>query len=149
MPSAESSTEDELPPSPSPDRVGNSLWCTCGKCVPMPTAEECLCCREVNEAVQKQRSGCITRNEYFEILCLDTEVLQVSYCYVRESDDYAVIRNSEVNKKFRYVAYRQLTRWLWGPLGKHCRKVLPACAVHAIRDNFPSELYKGFRLPDV
>ncbi|XP_064488426.1 uncharacterized protein LOC135400523 [Ornithodoros turicata] len=51
-----------------------------------------------NEALLKERSGCITRNQYFEILCLDTGVLQVYYCYVRENDDHALIRNSEVNK---------------------------------------------------
>lgn len=64
----------------------------------MPTAEESLCCREVNEVVLKLRACCITLHEYFEILCLDTEVLRVSYCYVRESNDYVAIRNSEVNK---------------------------------------------------
>ena len=40
--------------------------------------------------------------------------------------------------RYRYTAYRQLTRFVWGYLGKEIRVILPACAVTEIRKNFPS-----------
>jgi len=27
-------------------------WCSCGKCIRMPTRKECLCCRELNGVVE-------------------------------------------------------------------------------------------------
>ena len=41
------------------------------------------------------------------------------------------------------MAYRQLTSWCWGWLGKNVRVVLPSCAVTAIRTKFPSASYAG------
>ncbi|XP_064462653.1 P2X purinoceptor 7-like [Ornithodoros turicata] len=122
--SSSSDISESPPSSPGSDRAGNADWCSCGKCKPMDTADE--------------------YNEYFEILCLDTEVLRVSFTYIRDTEEYGNIRDIAVNKKFRYIAYRQFTWWIWGGLGKHHRKILPACVVHAIRDAFPSDVYKGF-----
>ena len=52
-------------------------------------------------------------------------------------------------RKYRYIAYRQLTRWCWGWLGRNIRVILPACAVKKIRDTFPSHNYTGFNLPNI
>ncbi|XP_064479573.1 P2X purinoceptor 7-like [Ornithodoros turicata] len=142
--SSSSDIPESPPSSPGSDRAGNADWCSCAKCKPMDTADECLCCREVENVCKKQTVNCITDNEYFEILCLDTEVLRVSFTYIRDTEEYGNTRDIAVNKKFRYIAYRQFTRWIWGGLGKHHRKILPACVVYAIRDAFPSDVYKGF-----
>lgn len=48
---------------------------------------------------------------------------------------------------YRYIAYRRFTRWMYGLLGRKQRKVIPSCAVMAIRDRFPSEEYCGFKYP--
>ena len=40
-------------------------------------------------------------------------------------------------KKWRYTAYRQLSRFLHGVVGQGNRRVHPACAVSAIRVAFP------------
>ena len=38
--------DDEVEePQPAP-RTGQDWWCGCGKCTPMPTEKECLCCQE-------------------------------------------------------------------------------------------------------
>ncbi|KAG0718209.1 hypothetical protein GWK47_052872 [Chionoecetes opilio] len=52
-------------------------------------------------------------------------------------------------KRYRYVAYRQFVRWIWRYLGRKIRVVIPACAVSAIRKEFDSDSYKGFKLPDI
>ncbi|KAL1481400.1 hypothetical protein MTO96_034491 [Rhipicephalus appendiculatus] len=49
--------------------------------------------------------------------------------------------------KYRFLAYRFFTRWIWKRLGRHNRVVLPACVVTAIRKQFPSADYVGFRYP--
>ena len=36
-------------------------------------------------------------------------------------------------RKYRYTAYRQMTQWWWGWLGREVRVELPACAVTKIR----------------
>ena len=48
---------------------------------------------------------------------------------------------------YRHIAYRRFPRWVYGLLGKRIRKVIPFCAVVAIREAFPSEEYCGFRYP--
>ncbi|XP_037528678.2 uncharacterized protein LOC119405926 [Rhipicephalus sanguineus] len=62
---------------PEPDRLGNTRWCTCGQCVPMPTTLESICCREIQAAIRRQPSGCVTEHPYFHTLCLDEVVLSV------------------------------------------------------------------------
>nr|XP_037291434.1 uncharacterized protein LOC119187390 [Rhipicephalus microplus] len=62
---------------PEPDRLGNTRRCTCGQCVPMPTTLESICCREIQAAIRRQPSGCITENPHFHTLCLDEVVLGV------------------------------------------------------------------------
>ena len=42
-------------------------------------------------------------------------------------------------RKFRYIAFRQLVRWFWGYLGKHVRVAQPSCAVNKIRSTFLAE----------
>ncbi|KAG0429314.1 hypothetical protein HPB47_023768 [Ixodes persulcatus] len=61
-----------------PDRLGHTGWCTCGLCVPMPTALESVCCREVPAATRKQPSDCLTAHPHLHTLCLDEVVLDVA-----------------------------------------------------------------------
>lgn len=64
----------------------------------MPTlpVDERLCCRDVRQLVTREPRGCITENPYFEILCLDTEVLRVAFCDVHQNEEDAEIL--EMNK---------------------------------------------------
>ena len=52
-------------------------------------------------------------------------------------------------RQYRFMAYRQLTAWCWGWLGKNIRVVLPSCAVNKIRSSFPSVAYAGFKYPQL
>lgn len=38
-------------------RIGNTNWCQCGKCRPMETFEESLCCRDTNEIPDEKFQG--------------------------------------------------------------------------------------------
>ncbi|XP_064473784.1 P2X purinoceptor 7-like [Ornithodoros turicata] len=138
---------DDSPPQ-SPDRPnGFRNWCSCNNCRAMPTHIECLCCRDVPEATIKQPHDCITHHEDFEILCLNPAVLGVAAVYIREQMHEEMDADRGIHERYRHIAYRQFTHWVWGPLGKENRKVLPSCVVTRIRDEFPSETYTGFRYP--
>ena len=52
-------------------------------------------------------------------------------------------------RQYRFIAYRNLTSWCWGWLGRHVRVVLPSCAVNKIRSTYPSEEYAGFKYPEI
>ena len=38
-------------------RIGNTSWCSCGKCFPMSTYTESLCCRDTNEVADVYFEG--------------------------------------------------------------------------------------------
>ncbi|KAL1426733.1 hypothetical protein MTO96_018048 [Rhipicephalus appendiculatus] len=78
---------DEPPLPDDPERVG---WCRCGRCRPMPTASERLCCRDIRQCTERNVE-CICEDEYFYTICLDTEVLRVTYCELRERGDEPVV----------------------------------------------------------
>jgi len=47
------------------------------------------------------------------------------------------------------VSIHELPSTDLGWLGKSVRIVLPSCAVHKIRHTFPSEVYAGFKYPQL
>ncbi|KAL1479045.1 hypothetical protein MTO96_052183 [Rhipicephalus appendiculatus] len=98
------------------------------------------------QCTARNADGCICEDDYFFTLCLDTEVLRVAYT---ELIEWAQEPDVEIHKKYRYTAYRQFTRWMWGRLGIGKRKVIPSCAVWLIRKMFPSESYTGFKYPEL
>ena len=75
----------------SETRIGHNRWCACGKCLPMATEKESVCCKEVREiALKMETHVCITDHPSFERVCLDSEVLQTALVAMREVrfDDY-------------------------------------------------------------
>ena len=44
-----------------------------------------------------------------------------------------------VNKSMRYAGYKQFIWWIYNFLGKGNRKVIPSCAIWAIRNKRPSK----------
>ncbi|XP_048732710.2 P2X purinoceptor 7-like [Ostrea edulis] len=128
-------------------RLNNTDWCSCGQCVPMPSAKECICCTEVkaiSDLMENDGVQCITDHQGFDPVCLNTYVLATAYNQYKQQYNNEILNAPE---RYRYTSYRQLVRWTWGYLVKHVRVVLPACAVNQIPSRFPSpqDAYVGFQ----
>lgn len=130
----------------------------------MDREEECLCCHEVEQTVNKndevfervqpaERYQCITDNPGFRTVCLDIWVLQAAWLQYKQQYGNTAYEGPE-HKIYRHTAYRQLVRWCWGVVGKDIRVVLPSCAVSCIRAHFPPPgdeddfEFVGFHFPD-
>lgn len=125
------------PQSPEPDtRPG---WCKCGRCRPMETQTEQICCRRTH-------GDCTLTINWTEIsnIVLYRENLIVA---LRNRNEILAYNEDINNKSLRYSAYRQYVLWKWGHMGKRNRAVIPSCVVWKIRSKFPAapgEQYKGF-----
>ncbi|KAH6942394.1 hypothetical protein HPB50_004289 [Hyalomma asiaticum] len=100
-------------------RTGHAEWCSCGRCVPMNTEHESVCCREVERANAFIAAGtdCITLHPTFNRVCLDVHVVEVAYYWLME-DRPSQVDDPEIHRRYRYTAYRQFTRWIWHRLGR-------------------------------
>ena len=108
---------------------------------------ECRCCKEIEqvqarniEAVEVENLECppicITNHPGFKAVCLNVWVLQTAWMQYKQQYGTKAYDGPE-HKRNRHIAYRQLTRWCWGVIGKDIRVVLPSCAVCCIRAHFP------------
>ena len=122
--------------------------------MPMDTDEESICCKEVPRLVKLINSldprpaiSCMTEHPGFESCCLNPWVLEVAY--YDYCQNYGQLESELLNEQFRFTAYRQITRWAHGVLGRVVRKPIPSCIVNKIREAFLSEnsRYKGVLLP--
>ena len=146
--------------------------CTCGHCSVMSTERESICCKEIEQLAQLLGSGnesnlesqCITRHVDFTDVCLCRAVLTVAlYSHhhrcgtsdVPEDENgysYVLLKlfsfdMSFINRRFRYLAYRQLVWWGWEYLGRHRCVVLPSCTVSKVCSEFPFDECTGHQDP--
>ncbi|XP_041463372.1 P2X purinoceptor 7-like [Lytechinus variegatus] len=141
---SQSASAPPSPPAPDPegDRLDNNDWCFCGECTPMETVLQSRCCVELancrthlNESIP-----CITAHPDFMKVCLEKAVLRTAL--VARLDTRGLdVRNIPAeleNESYRYCGYRMFTYWIHGVLGRHVRRVIPACSVQRIRDTFPA-----------
>ncbi|XP_077312237.1 uncharacterized protein LOC143933189 [Lithobates pipiens] len=126
--------------------LGNTEWCKCRKCIPMPTSLESSCCPEINEVVGSIPEGveCITHSESFEIYCVNEQNVRVNTICLHLEGPPTV--DPDNNRRLRKTAYITFTAWIYGYLGKGNRRVIPSCAVNAVRNAIPdpSASYVGF-----
>ena len=103
----------------------------------METEEESLCCHDENIPDWYFNGKiCITENDDFQVVCLHKEVLKTVLRMLNN------IRGDGIdiqNKSLRYAGYRQYTWWVHNRLGRGVRKVIPSCAIWAIRDTHPAD----------
>ena len=70
------SDDDGMRPA---QRLRDLTWCTCARCVLMPTIRECICCKEMNSLQWKLESiKCIGEHPEFRIVCLHPAVLRTA-----------------------------------------------------------------------
>ena len=137
--------------------------CTCENCQIKGRVESCVCCQEIeavnNKLIEAVTSGeceekpsCITQHPGFHPVCINRWVLQTAWYQYKQQ--YKHPYDGREDKLFGHIAYRQLTRWCWGILGKEIRVVLPSCAVMCIRNFYPPTgleddfVFEGFLYAD-
>ncbi|ELT87457.1 hypothetical protein CAPTEDRAFT_198831 [Capitella teleta] len=157
-PSTTASEEESTAEEATENRLALvNTWCRCGMCESetLGDEKEAICCSEVTKCLKmiaaeaSADKQCITLHPDFDVLCLHTTVLRnvlVSLNHTRM--DHWNISNLD-NRLYRWAAYRQFT-WVHAVLGARIRRVVPACAVNAIRKAFPevSGDYTGYQSAD-
>ena len=118
------------------ERIGNINWCECNCCRSMNTYQESICCREDVPGDFFGAHKCITEHDVFKAVCLNVAVLKTT---LRMLNNLRGDRIEYENISLRYAGYRQFTWWVHNHLGKGVRRVIPSCAIWAIRDKFPDE----------
>ena len=126
--------------------------CSCGKCIiHHHTARyfAFLSCMLLRPRILNKIDGddlnckCITDSSAFRIMCLNEDILRVSF---RRTLTIRKKRRKSSREMFddrarRWTAYSQFIFWIYdGILGKSIRKMLPNCVYmyNAIRQTFPS-----------
>ena len=81
------------------EQLGNTSWCSCTKCVAMPCAIECTCCRELPEVEEhfKESGACATSLEAFMTVYLDKDVLYTALVTMH------TVRGDEVEKPIGHI----------------------------------------------
>ncbi|XP_077316021.1 P2X purinoceptor 7-like [Lithobates pipiens] len=128
------------------DRIGNVTWCSCERCIKMPTQVESVCCREIYavDACIPEGHQCITQADTFISQIVHHEHVRIAYMAIHMDNLPLVDANN--NRRLRKTAYRTFIAWIYGILGKGNRRVIPSCAVNAVRLVFPDPngSYVGF-----
>jgi hypothetical protein len=118
----------------------------------MVEAEECVCCQEITEIMNKntevyekeklnEKPSCITESPPFETVCLNHWVLKVAEIAYKEEHGKKVMKGLTESEKKRKLACRQLVWFCWGTCGKEISVNLPSCALLSIRARFaPSDV---------
>ncbi|XP_040191767.1 P2X purinoceptor 7-like [Rana temporaria] len=145
LPYSASQTDD----SPT-DKIGNTDWCICESCGPMPTQLESVCCRQIYQVEGSIPEGmsCITAAPVFVSQFTIQEHVYITSMAIHVIERPVV--DADNNRRLRKTAYRAFIGWIYGFLGKANRKVIPACVVKAIREAFPDPdgSYVGFMYSD-
>ena len=110
----------------------------------MTSYEESICCKEDVSGDILGEHICITKHEDFSTVCLNNAVLRTTLSMLNSLRGENLVYE---NNAFRYAAYRQFTWWIHNRLGQGVRRIIPSCAIWAIRDQYPDETntYVPFR----
>ncbi|OCT57445.1 hypothetical protein XELAEV_18003519mg [Xenopus laevis] len=127
-------------------RLGNTRWCICGECIPMPTIEESVCCWETENLYKYLGEDliCITFQEDMLHHCLNKDLLEFMIKFRGRT------KPSDFRKHYHRVmhkaAYRAFTTWTHGFLGLGNRIPIPSCMVNLVRQTYPDPegRYVGF-----
>ncbi|XP_070206228.1 uncharacterized protein [Littorina saxatilis] len=142
--------DDDIPAAGDDERA----WCQCGHCVVWPgqRRREKVCCHHYPEVTGKFEGGgmqCITTHQGFRDNCLSSYTIESVIVLFKQSlrkrwkEEFE--NKDEPHRTYRHVAYSNFVRWVWHTTGRKNRKILPACVVATVRNQFPSQIYTGFK----
>ncbi|XP_041457679.1 P2X purinoceptor 7-like [Lytechinus variegatus] len=109
-------------------------YCRCGKCRPMPTDVENVCCGF---------DICVSTTQAFADAVLNGNVLAAAMRAANNEFPRDIARS---NESYWHYAYKQFVLIHHGRLGAGIRRVVPSCSALRIRRSFPApnNRYKGF-----
>ena len=140
----------------------------------MTTSHENICCSEVDRVVEKKEEGsslALLTTKFF-IACVWTfgcckqpasttsssimvwlkrrlYIVSTCTCILLNTCENLIFFFSFLCRRYRFMAYSQLTGWCWSWSSRRVRVVLPSCAVTKIRNSFPSAAHAGFKYPQI
>ncbi|OCT73530.1 hypothetical protein XELAEV_18036507mg [Xenopus laevis] len=123
--------------TPPDEKRENTVWCKCGKCIPMPNRDEFYCCTEI-QAIAHYFDG--------EVVCVTTVNDMLTMCMEENHLDFMIIWSGRYSRAaytrdririLRKAAYRAFPTWTHGYLGPENRIPVPSCMVDLIRKKFP------------
>ena len=153
LPSSSTTTSSLLPT--------DEEWCKCGNCANMPLRIERKCCQ--NECFDHTNfqdnqftpgRDCVLNSQLLLNTIFGDVNIQLSWFrqqrYLGFTGDALLFTNMD-NSNYRFHAYRNYIDFVHGYLGRHNRRVIPACVVAHIRTKWPSPdgNYIGYKEPDV
>ena len=114
----------------------------------MSEAEECICCNEIAEIMNKnnevyevdelkEKPKCITECPPFETVCLNKWVLYVAELEYIEEHGKKAMKGLTDNEKKQKIACLQLVGFCWETFGRDYWVKLPSCALKCIRGRYP------------
>lgn len=104
---------------------------------------EYRCCGEIKGKINCA-STCLTLNEDFIALVNPTVIAMYGPMMKTKYGTSYAAKQRDTNFFARAVAYRVVTRWLFGVMGWGNKRPLPACVYHHIRNKYPSSVYTGY-----
>ncbi|XP_057310668.1 uncharacterized protein LOC130648668 [Hydractinia symbiolongicarpus] len=145
----DSSDEDEESAKPPRSTLNKDKWCLCKNCEVMPSQQECICCHEIDEIKYAHLNDkhCLLDHPDFVPVVLLKNNLWTALVGLHDRGSRGLSsRNNVSNRSYRYAAYRQFCWFIHTRLGRSVRRVIPACVVTMIRQEYPSPdgKYVGF-----
>ncbi|KAM4663516.1 LOW QUALITY PROTEIN: uncharacterized protein O3C94_011772 [Discoglossus pictus] len=123
--------------------TGNTDWCSCGRCVSMPTEIESIFCREINniEPLLQVNNICVCELQFVQRRLLDPEEWHSLHSYAAIYRSLHLPRVQDLSARFHIM---HLRRGCMVILPRNRR--IPSCVVCCIQSMFPEpdSVYVGF-----
>ena len=122
------------------------LNCSCNNCVEWVNMKDCekRCCNDIPEirslmADAQLAEKCMVEHPDFDLVISNDTVQRITMATF-DRQTKARVSETPMHKQRRYVAYCNMSRWIYRILGRGNRVPLAACVVDTIRKRHPPPL---------
>jgi len=122
------------------DETDEEEFCSCSNCPSKEKyGEQIVCCMQISKWQRKyidKDVGCILELENFKnVFNSDVhDLVRIMMSDILKDDN----PQENKNRRMRYAAYRSVTYFIHGKLGRRNRIRLPSCVGQKIRDDYPN-----------